>query len=307
MNASPCSSMIEGLKGIARDSESLIRRLKGKVSQKALTPLQHIVDVRRRSDVKIVNARVPSSQSEIAFLDEISMLQNSIIKDTSIPYKLVDQKYRSNAEQRAQLNEQLEYSTLHGESILSEVLRTAAMKILTIIKEWSQYLENKFRKSDSWIAVKTIVEALYKFRNTMNEKLKKMPEITLPPRPQFRGSSLSLQKSDVIESGTKRRKIEGENIKNDGKKLWKKEMAILNPPIIIKPVLVQPPKNHKSIKDKNANDKSHSFTVHVIRDDVLEGGTKQRALVTLLQNSDAMEFVYVISNLRFFFPTKFHT
>lgn len=53
----------------------------------------------------------------------------------------------------------------------------------------------------------------------------------------------------------------------------------LNPPIVILPAAV------------NATDGA-TFRVHVIRDDVLPGGTKQRALCCMLRDAAAVEFVY---------------
>lgn len=74
--------------------------------------------------------------------------------------------------------------------------------------------------------------------------------------------------------------------KNKTKKMKKIDPKIYNPPPKIIPIKITP---------QNGNEK-RKITINVIRDDLLEAGSKQRAMVPYLENHPATEFLYVAPN-----------
>jgi hypothetical protein len=70
----------------------------------------------------------------------------------------------------------------------------------------------------------------------------------------------------------------------------------LNPPLIISPIIVTTPDPVRNpnlrVEDGTRNIVQSNRTFNVIRDDFLIGGTKQRILSDIMNNSKYTEFVY---------------
>jgi len=73
----------------------------------------------------------------------------------------------------------------------------------------------------------------------------------------------------------------------------KRETSTMNPPLVIEDIVVKGTNGAKATAAaKSVKDAKAPRTFHVIRDDYLPGGTKQRAMFKILSESPCEEFIY---------------